>query len=574
MALIFAPAALASGSHSQRARPKASTKVTEVLLPVWAMLDGQTPVSGAHVSVFRGINRAPVRRALIAVKQGSAQTSSAGEATLAFSHLPRTFTVVVSGGRVLGRPLHGALTAQVRGYQLGPRIRHFEVVPVVHVNPVTTLIEAWRRVDPHVSIAHAQRVIYHALGIPRWADAIDLSVNDQWVDGRIFLRDVRAHGTIDRTTGALIVRIRRGKHVVTFRAPPSHSARAASLSDWWANTDVNQLVKDGLTSLGLGVAQGIGVNVLDWALSKFLEAVGLPDYEKFISPISYMIKQLDAISKEVTQVKGLVETGIVATEFAQYNDLVSKIGPVETSISSLWDEMAYDAKLPKDSADLPQLRAELIEKIGTQLVTNQDAITELYLSLRPQAPDAYGILQAASAYLGSRKPFYTQHSAAEMNAVFDYYQLMQLRLATLLTNYYSTTEHHHTPEWIQQRVIDKISTNIADERATELKKPLPPGSFIDLRTDHNSTPMLWQSPTWVNGRSLEHWCVDGNGVRHRFYIRASQLDCDPPGHDSARLGTELATEDQFKSLLDGWKPDDTSSPKIETPLAWLEKRPG
>jgi hypothetical protein len=573
ISLFGAPAALAAHRPGSHLRPKTSARITAVLLPVWALLDGQTPVSGGHVSVFRGINRAPLPSALIPVKRGSARTTSAGEAVLAFSHLPRAFTIVVSGGRVLGRPLHGALTAQVRRYRAGPRRRHVKIGPIVHVNPVTTLIETWRRVDPRVSVAHAQRVIYRALGIPRWADAIDLRVNDQWLDGRIFLRDVRAHGTIDRATGALVVKIRRGKHVVTFRAPPSHVAHPAGLSEWWASTDVNELVKEGLTSLGIGVAQGIGVNALDWALSKFLDAVGLPGYERFISPISYMIKQLDAISKEVTQVKGLVETGIQATEHAQYNQLVSQVRPVEDAISSLWDEMTYDAKLPKDSGDLKQLRAELIAKIGTQLVDNRDAITELYSDLKPSDPLSYGILQAASAYLGSRKPFYTQHAAEAMNAVFDYYQLMQLRLATLLTNYYSTTEHSHTPEWIKDRVIDKISSNIADER-TLLKTPLPPGSFIDLRTDKNPTPMLWGPPMWVNGGSLEHYCVDGLGVHHRFFIRASQLDCDPPSHDSARLGIKLATEDQFKSLLDGWKADDTSTPKIETPLVWLERETG
>lgn len=576
LSLVAAPVALAAGAHGRRPARGAgssSAKVRQVLLPVWALLDGQTPVSGARVSVFRGINRAPVKSALIPVKAGSVRTNGAGEATLVFAQLPRAFTVVVDGGRVLTRPLHGSLAAQVRGYRAGPAVHHFEAGPIVHVNPVTTLIEAWRRVNPHVSVAHAQKVIDRALGIPRWADAIDLSINDKWLDGKIFLRDVRAHGTVDRATGALIVRIRRGKHVVTFRAPPSHVARTAGLAEWWADTDVTQLVKDGLSSLGQGVGQSIGGAGFEWALAKFLEAVGLPGYEKFVSPITYMIKQLDAIAGQVTQVKGLVEVGIQATEHSQYNEQVAAVRPIESSISSLWEEMGYNAKLAPSDPQLQQLNNELIAKIGLQLVDNRDAITELHLALKPAEPLSYGILQSASSYLGSLKPFYTQGSARAMQAVFDYYQLMQLRLATLLSNYYSTPLHQHTAEWIKDRVIDKISNDIADER-TVLKPPLPPGSFIDLRTDHSATPMLWQSPEWVNGGTLEHYCVDQRGVRHRFFLNVSQLTCDPPSRDSARVGTALATEDQFKALLDGWQEDTNSSPKIETPLAWLQKKTG
>ena len=64
---------------------------------------------------------------------------------------------------------------------------------------------------------------------------------------------VRAHGTIDRATGALVVQIRSGKHVVTFRAPPA--AHSSSLADWWNDADIGQFVRDGLTSLGSGLAQ-------------------------------------------------------------------------------------------------------------------------------------------------------------------------------------------------------------------------------------------------------------------------------------------------------------------------------
>jgi hypothetical protein len=227
--------------------------------------------------------------------------------------------------------------------------------------------------------------------------------------------------------------------------------------------------------------------------------------------------------------------------------------------------MNYVASITNDPERQKQVNADLLNKIKTQLVTNHDAASDLNRALAPGTPKAYGILQAASAFFCSRKPFFTQTSSKSVQAVWDYYQLLQLRLSILVTNYEASDPEHYSPQTIQDLVIDRIAGNIAAQR-TLVKPPLPPGTFIDLRTDKNPTMMIWGSPTWVNGSTLQHYCVDGLGVRHRFYVLAGNLTCDPPGHDSAKLGAELATEDQFKSLLDGWKGD--------TPLAWVQKETG
>ena len=57
-------------------------------------------------------------------------------------------------------------------------------------------------------------------------------------------------------------------------------------------------------------------------------------------------------------------------------------------------------------------------------------------------------------------------------------------------------------------------------------------------------------------------------------MRVSQWIASTGRRLPRRLGIALATEDQFKSLLDGWKADKNSTPEVETPLAWLEQRPG
>ncbi len=568
--LLVFQAVLAVGPASAGARTAPATssaRAREVLLPVWALLDGSTPVSGGHVSVYAGLPQRLPRTALVPLDRRHVTSNAHGVVTLDFAHLPRTFTVVIRGGHVGRQSLRGSLSAQVHGYAAGSPVNGVSAGPVVHLNPVTTLIDAWQHVDPRVSEARAQRTIDRALGIPAWADASDLRVNDQWLDGKILLKDIRARGTLDRATGDLVVEIRTGKHVVSFRAP--HRAHAAGLSDWWQNTDVGQLVKDGLSSLGVGVAEGLGVAGANWVLAKFLDAVGLGKFADFLFPITKMINQLNAIAAQVTAVKGLVEQNILATEHGQYNQLVASIRGVGSDIGTLWDDMTYEANLDKNDPTLVKLNGDLIGHIGSQLVDARSAIAELNNALAPPEPLTYGILQAASAYLGSRKPFFTQASSKAMGPVFDYYQLMQLRLSILLTNYYSTRPDTFSPTTIQDTVINKIAGNIAGQRKL-LKPALPPGTFIDLRTDKNATMLMWGPVAWVNGLALEHYCVDQRGVRHRFYVNVGNLTCDPPGHSSAAEGLKLATEPQFKALLDGW----TAAKSGDTPLMWLQKETG
>lgn len=562
-ALAMAGTAAARTSAPPPPRPAGHA---DKLLPVWALLDGRTPVSGARVRVYAGRPRELPEHPLTPVRGRDQRTNSHGAAMLEFTHLPRTFTVVVTGGRVLNRPLRGSMSAQLRGYRWDPPVHGARGGPVVHVNPVTTLIDAWRHVDPGVSAAHAQRVIDRALGIPAWADAIDLSENDQWLDGRIFLRHVRAQGTIDRETGDLVVKIRRGKHVTSFRAPASHRAHAAAESDWWRDTDVSGLVESGFKQLGIGALQGIGSAGAQWVLAKFLDAVGLGRFAEFITPMAAVVDKLNAIAKQVTVVEGQVEVGIQATEQSQYDQLVSDGAPIAGDIRDAWDRMSYEATMTPSDPTLPKYNADLLDQIDKHLRTAPARLNDL---LAPSAPGAYGILQAASAYLGSRVPFYTQRSSNTMQAVFDYYQLMQFRLSILLANYYNAHSDTFSPKTIKDTVVDKLQGNVADQRKL-LKPALPPGTFIDIRPDRPAGPVLWHSPTWVNGKTLEHWCVDGRGVRHRFYVDSAVLTCDPAGHDSARLGAKLATDQQFKELLDGWKGSDD----IKTPLAWLQKQTG
>ena len=236
-----------------------------MILPVWAQLDGDTSVAGAGVRVYamrqRGKGKPGRGRRLRPLHKAVPRTNDSGTALLEFARLPRTFTVVVSGGQANGRTLRGSLTARVRGYRSAI---------VVYLTPVTSLIERWQHDEPGTNAARARATVYRALGIPRWADEFDLEATDRWFDGDTFLE--RERRNFARAVPRLLGKIRRG---VSMRYRPPSSSAAGSAEEvetdaiasadgkagdgrgekWWENKELREFVKTGFQELGLSILQ-------------------------------------------------------------------------------------------------------------------------------------------------------------------------------------------------------------------------------------------------------------------------------------------------------------------------------
>jgi hypothetical protein len=540
---------------------------TVVRVPVWALLDGQTEVSGGSVRVYpgsfregRGTSETPKTPLRQSGGVSVERTNPSGVAMLEFRRLPRDFTVVVSGGRANGRRIRGFVSVQVHGYTRGRPRGGVRTGDIVYVNPVTTLIDAWRRVDPRVSTSRAKTRIYRALGIPQWADHADLRANNQWLDGRVLLDHVRVRGSLDRVTGDLLVTIRRGGRTIRFRAPRGRTGATTASADWWTNSDVGQLVAGGFDALGSSMFEAIASGGAGWILSQFLEAVGLNKFKDFLFPTQYMIQQLGAISKQLTVVQGLVEANIQATAQSRYSELAADAAPIVADIKGLMDRVHWLAAMEPTDTTMPGYNTDTIADIKQLMINKRNAVADLHAILVPPAPGAYGILQSASAYMGSRKPFFTPKSSAVVQGVFDYYQLAQLQLGILLTNYYSTQPTAYSPATIQETVIDKLTSNIAEQRQL-VKPPVPDGHFLDLRTDDTKpTMLLWGPSRWVNGRALERTC------EYEYQLKFFPTKFCDPLPDTPDPAAGFATEDQLKALLDGWTGD--------TPLAWLQDKTG
>lgn len=552
IAAVAMAACAAPAMSAANAVAPATASAAAAQLPVWALLDGDTPVRRGTVRVYAGrlpARGAPRRPLRLAGGARTARTNGHGVALLRLQRLPRSFTVVVSAGRVGRRPMRGALTTRVREYRKATG-------GIVYVNPVSTLTEAWQRVDPRVSPRKAQRTIHRALGIPQWVDAADLRSNDRWVDARVLLRRVRVHGSIDALTDALVIEVRRGGRTIRFTAPAARrpGARAAQSADWWAQTNVTQMVTAGLADLGAGLLSGVASGGGMYAISQILHAIGLDGLADFLMPQVKILEQLRAIQGQLTDLKLLVETNIQATAQSDYGQKAAAVAPIVANVKTLMEHFAYLGSLDPGDPGRRAYAVNLASDVKQQLVTNGFADAALHAQLVSPSPYAYGLLQSASAYMGSRKPFFTPQSSAAVQAVFDSYQLVQLQMAILLSNYRMTLPDS-SPAAVNADVVEKIRANVEEQRAL-MKPPVPAGHFLDLRTDGDHPDMLLWGPTrWMRGAALEPSCTV-RGKRTKF--------CDPRPVPSPATG--FATEEQLKFLVDGWSG--------ETPLSWLEQRTG
>jgi hypothetical protein len=128
----------------------------EEVVPVWAVIDADTPLVGAEVRVVADGRVVPQVDG-----RTSERSNENGVVGFVFDTAPRAFTVVVSRGRAEGKPVHGILRAEVAAY---------EPDTIVYVNPATTLLAELRDRDRALSEHDATRTVQFVLGLPRWHD--------------------------------------------------------------------------------------------------------------------------------------------------------------------------------------------------------------------------------------------------------------------------------------------------------------------------------------------------------------------------------------------------------------------
>jgi hypothetical protein len=538
-----------------------------------ANADGDTPLAGGTVRASACARPGVGAGAALRQTNGTLEepTNAAGATLLEFKRLPRCLIVDVAGGQANGATLPGSFRAEVRN--------HSGAVMSVLVTPVTTLTYAARRQHPGLSRGGAKRVVDRLLGIPAVFDDIDLNADDGPFDGDSYLATAERAGSVAKLNQSLL-RTAQGHGRHTFRAQHARASDAViDVDAWWKDLDVTKMVKDGLKDFGLSILTSALESGGKWVLGRLLDEWGLKDLKDFCctSDTTKIIEMIQELTIRVNKLQETSDTILKEVLNGQFDQSVAPAGPLLSRIDSTQLDIQNLLKLANSDPG----RIGATKKILLQIEGMEKDRNLLNFLLTRSGPAGQSILVTASKKAAAQDRWFTAKDSQDVVDVYKYFAIYQLRMANLLTELWNTQSCNNTPvppdclsTTTIQQYLDKFQTDI-DAQAKLLKPPLPPGTFID-----RNTMRMWPTASWLlNGQDALNWtsvwqprrCVDTARKR----TCKGSAEGDPPLVRRTNLSLpalgpwtdwQTPTEDDFKSLIDGWQGD--------SPLAWLHKNTG
>jgi hypothetical protein len=484
LALGLAAAAFAVPASAANGDPDAVSRAGKQSLQIWAYFDGDTPVSGARVRVYAGGRRLRERGGA----GGTDRTDSVGTALMQLPSLPSRLRVVVSGGRAGGRPVRGSLKAKVRGVTDGE---------LVYVNPVTTVSDVWAHAEDGRSHRRARNVIERTLGIRRILDDADLFATDQWFDGDSFHRWTLEQGSVGAGARALVRHVDRpGFDRRVFRPRDGGGPGGARIAASGRASPSTYL--EGVTGAISGAASlsgptGAFIGVSLFVFNKLIAGVIDPTEDE----AQKVSNQLNDISTQLTQLQAQLGASTFELKAALTDGYISKI-------KGAWNALQYALTVARKhdkgwKDDFRQATETFMDK--AKVVADNSIDTELHDKLATKkAPGAGEPLLVENRNILAAQRFFTAESSRRMRGFFQYYELYQTMLATVLAEYIMQLKR---PTIARKTVSDIKDKYLPKQRGYLPPKyldtaPLESNGFID-----NQTNLMWGvNPTYFDFTDL------------------------------------------------------------------------
>lgn len=536
------------------------------VLAVWGMA-GDTDVAGATVRVFAGGpaaggGAARSGRALAQTNGRRAdRTYRSGVALLAFRRLPREFVVEVSGGRADGRRVPGTLRAAVRGYRSGD---------VIYVNPVTTLMAAYRAAVERESAG--RRLAYRELRIPLWMSQADLSDSDRWFDGDSFLAAARRAGGV----GALVRQLLHdGKASRRFTHSPRRRSRQAVAgverpAAGGVDPPAFAAAQPPLGAVPAGLLEGLAGVTLKAMLAGASLAAGEVAERNEITVPGWLLGLFglgDASAEQFAEIRRLL-TGLGAqvtrlhsdVNLAGFSGLVHQTDRTTGQIDHANSQLALLANMPTGDPTKRAFSKTIVDYIGANLL---DAPEILNQSLGAKLSLADNLIKSASRTLGQRK-FFGPKSSAEVRDIYEYFAAYQVQLAVLLQEYYHARPDVYSPTNAAAN-LERLRANVVSQ-ADSLKRDVPKNTVIDTKSRE-----MWVTDLPNPEVTLRHLAFVGHGGLNWVEQRRSGCGDRPLNGPTGVVGVpfcdwRLPTRDAYERLIDGWSG--------KSPSHWLHKEAG
>ncbi|HVJ95960.1 MAG TPA: hypothetical protein VNC41_03920, partial [Acidimicrobiia bacterium] len=299
------------------------------------------------------------------------------------------YRVTLAGGTLGGEVFTGKLVADVVDY--GPSSG------LIQVNPVTTLLAAYRDKHPDIAPAQAQDAVRSYLELPDTMDlTADLQRSESLFSGTDFRAQATAAGGVQEYVAQLVGEIDADSGATqSFAGAPQNDLSSDAM-----NAAAKALVK-------LGLKQA-------------LTEIGL-------KPEDQVIKEaLTNISTQLTTLQASVDNLQRTVDKVLYNQAMAPAVEMATNVNLAWDNLS--AGYQGSSARL---------KTGLQQVNNL-AVNGTMEKLHAQLVGA-GNLESAyaqySKHLHDQAQIWLPGTSTDLQNFFDYYESVQNRLILLLAGY-------------------------------------------------------------------------------------------------------------------------------------------
>ena len=418
----------------------------------WAYVGG--PLEGATVSIST-LDGEPI------LESGN-ETTTANGTFSETADVPDAYRVTVEGGTVGDEVFTGSLVADVSGLgaHAGP----------IQVNPVTTLLAAYRDAKPDASPEAAQAAVAAFLGLPTGVDVTaDLRGLDQLFSPVEFQTQARAAGGVQPFVEQLVVEM-----AASPATPRPFVAPAA-----------NGFITDQMQNAAKALAM--------YGMQKVLEKFGFETPDHVITDnLNQIASQVTVLQASVNEVKHLVSQSI-------YDQAISPALDIQNRVISAYGNLRFAA-----AHDDEGKQRTAMKQIDT--LAEEAALTRLNGILVGELGRT-GAYQALSDSLASRGPFWNPADSAQLLSLFDYFDAVQAQLIMLLAEKAyadGSADNFELPDNDLAQYVSQTTAQAAMRPTAAAPAP------IDMRTD-----LMWAVPrdlpdttySWYQNHGL--WTTNG-----------------------------------------------------------------
>jgi len=436
----------------------------------------------------------PLAGATVDFSNGATAKTDAAGNFLAATHVPKTFSVTVSGGTANG---------QLSSLKLAGDYDNFDPkTDVLTVNVLTTIVSRYRQAHSGATIAQADARLRKALALPSDLDYhLNHSFVDPWFSSDRFVQVAAQSGGFEAAVSHVLDGMEQNRFVARY------PATAKNPGGQTAAAFVSGKLLEGAGSAAAGAVIGM-----------LMSQAGLDPTTNALKEINAKLEQLSAQISALQQTTDKTLNELLQEKFQNKITFL----PFTTIRSVQSDLQAYTAETSPNIKEAYKLKVIDDAKNFNAVV---DAFNDV---MNPTAPGTLSVVQLYAKTTLFQKRFWAIHGQRETEKLFDYMDGMQVAAATAYSEYLFLSAPADRDPAVTLERAKLEAKDLRAQRAGQIAR--------------NEIPT--QTPSYWSGGVID--------IDQKLWIRNSPINREQGGQTGAQVrGWGLPTVAQLHSIVAG-----------------------